>query len=90
MALQFPDTVVEAVGVDKGQRNAEPGQFFGQGIGVGDDKLYPGGRPVVFLPLVRGENKTGSRCFAALAGGGEGRVVGNPEIVSEPDQLCHP
>ena len=90
MALQFPDTVVKAVGVDKGQGNAEPGQFFGQGIGVGDDKLYPGGRPVVFLPLVRGENKTGSRCFAALAGGGEGRVVGNPEIVSEPDQLCHP
>ena len=90
VALEFAKAVVEAFCLNKGQRYTQLGQLFGQGVGVGDDELHPGRRPIVFLPLVRGENKTGSHLFAAFAGGCEGGVVGNPEIVSEPDQLCHP
>ena len=90
VALEFAKAVVEAFCLNKGQRYPQLGQLFGQGVGVGDDELHPGRRPIVFLPLVRGENKTGSHLFAAFAGGCEGGVVGNPEIVSEPDQLCHP
>ena len=52
-------------------------------------KLYPGRRPVVFLPLFRGNNKAGPNGVAAAAGRGQGGVVGKAQIVAEPDQLCH-
>ena len=90
VALEFAKAVLKALCVNKGQRYAQFCQFFGQGVGMSNNKLYPGWGPVVFLPLIGGKDKARAYLLVALAGSCEGGVVGNPEIVSEPDQLCHP
>ena len=54
----------KTLGVQECQWNAKLSQFPGQGVGVFKNKAYPGGRPVVFLPLLRGDYKTRAHRFS--------------------------
>jgi len=43
----------------------------------------------MFLPLSGSNQESGAHWLASGTGGGECGVIGNSQVIPEPDQLCH-
>ena len=79
----------EVVCIQENHWDAQRCQLPCQGVCVVDDELYPRRGPVMGLPLPGGHDIACRDRLSGLTGGGERRVVGDAQIVSEPDQLSH-